>query len=129
MLKGTELVWLQDPLSVYLVHVNGSAKLLMHDGTTMYVGYAGKTDRPYKGLGRSLLDEGLVGPNELSLTTIRRMWRQDPQTIERLIDRNECYVFFTEYAGNNWPAGSLGVPVSQRASLRGTSLQAPSPMR
>ena len=117
MLKGTELVWLQDPLSTYLVHVNGSAKLLMPDNTTMYVGYAGKTDRPYKGLGRSVLDAGLVGRNQLSLATIRRLYRQDPETISKLINKNECYVFFTEYAGGNWPAGSLGVPVNQRASI------------
>ena len=26
-------------------------------------------------------------------------------------------VFFTEYDGNNWPAGSLGVQVNRQASL------------
>jgi membrane-bound lytic murein transglycosylase A len=52
MLAGTELVWLEDALSAYIVHVNGSAKLRMAgpgESGVIYVGYAGKTGRPYKG--------------------------------------------------------------------------------
>jgi membrane-bound lytic murein transglycosylase A len=30
---------------------------------------------------------------------------------------NESYVFFTEYDGANWPAGSLGVQVTPQTSL------------
>ena len=58
ILAGTEIVWLKDPLSAYVVHVNGSARLQMLDGTDLYLGYGGKTDRPYTGLGgRSALGE------------------------------------------------------------------------
>jgi membrane-bound lytic murein transglycosylase A len=108
MLKGSELVWLEDPLTTYIVHVNGSAKLRMDDGSEMYVGYAGKTDRPYVGLGQSMLDEGMLQPNELSLPAIRNVYRANPDKVIELINRNQSYVFFTEYDGGKWPAGSLG---------------------
>lgn len=117
MLEGTELVWVEDPLSAYIVHVNGSAKLRMDDGTINYIGYAGKTDRPYTGLGHSMVDSGVLRADELSLPAIRRAWRNDPDTVEDLIHRNENYVFFQEYDGGNWPAGSLGVPVTPERSL------------
>ena len=117
MLRGTELVWLEDPLAAYIVHVNGSAKLRMDDGTVMYVGYAGKTDRPYTGLGRTLVAEGVLEEHELSLPAIRRTWKRDPSGIEALIHRNENYVFFQEYDGGTWPAGSLGVPVTPERSV------------
>jgi membrane-bound lytic murein transglycosylase A len=117
MLEGTELVWLEDALSAYIIHVNGSARLRMTDGSIMHIGYNGKTDRPYYGLGQSMLDAGLVKPNQLSLATIRRIHRQQPQQVEDLMHRNESYVFFTEYKGDNWPAGSLGVRVTREASL------------
>lgn len=117
MLAGTDLVWLKDELDAYIVQVNGSAKLRLDDGSIMYVGYAGKTDRPYTGLGRMMVDEGLIPPDQLSLTAIKAYFRKDPARVKSLIQRNESYVFFTEYPDSNWPAGSLGVRVTERATL------------
>ncbi len=119
MLAGSELVWLADPLDVYMIHVNGSAKLRLEEpaDTVMYVGYAGKTDRAYTGLGQSMVEAGLLGADEVSLTTVKREYRRDPQRVLDLMDNNESYVFFTEYEGSQWPAGSLGVPVTPKRSL------------
>jgi membrane-bound lytic murein transglycosylase A len=117
MFAGNELVWLEDALSAYIVQVNGSAKLRLDDGSEMYIGYAGKTDRPYVGLGKSMLDEGLLQPNELSLKAIRKYYKTNPAKVNDLINRNESYVFFTEYGGDKWPAGSLGAKVSTETTL------------
>jgi membrane-bound lytic murein transglycosylase A len=116
-LNGTELVWVKDDLDAYTIHVNGSARLRMDDGELMYIGYAGKTDREYTGLGHSVLDAGLLPPEKLSLRAIRRLYDKNPETINELIDRNESFVFFREYNGGNWPAGSLGVPVTAERSI------------
>ena len=116
-LDGTELVWVRDDLDAYTIHVNGSARLRMDNGELMYVGYAGKTDRQYTGLGHSVLDAGLLPPEKLSLRAIRRLYDSDPQTIGNLIDNNESFVFFREYDGGNWPSGSLGVPVTPERSI------------
>ncbi len=117
MFAGNEFVWLEDALAAYIVHVNGSAKLRLTDGSAMYVGYSGKTDRPYYGLGQSMLDEGLLTGDELSLSAIEDYYDRDPELIKDLINRNESYVFFTEYEGDEWPSGSLGVPVTAQRSL------------
>ena len=117
MLNGTELVWVEDDLDAYIIHVNGSARLRMDNGDLMYVGYAGKTDRPYSGLGQSLMDAELISSDDISLRSIQRMYDKDPAKVKKFIDKNESYVFFTEYSGSNWPAGSLGVPVTQERSI------------
>lgn len=116
-LDGTELVWVKDDLDAYTIHVNGSARLRMNDGELMYIGYAGKTDRDYTGLGHSVLEAGLISPDKLSLRAIRRLYDKDSEVISDLIDHNESYVFFQEYNGSNWPAGSLGVPVTAERSI------------
>lgn len=116
-LAGLELYYLPDTLDAYLVEVNGSAKLRMPDGSIRHVGYAGKTGRPYVGLGQSLVDEGIVPEDRLNLAAIRRIYRQDPALIERLMERNENCVFFMDYDGEDWPEGSLGVRVTPRASI------------
>jgi membrane-bound lytic murein transglycosylase A len=117
LFAGRELVWLEDDLSAYIVHVNGSAKLRMPDGEVVYVGYGGKTDRPYGSLGKALIDAGHLRKDELSLAAIKRLYRRKPQAVRAAMMTNENYVFFTEYAGDSWPAGSLGVPVTTERSL------------
>ncbi|MEY4769983.1 MAG: Membrane-bound lytic murein transglycosylase precursor [Planctomycetota bacterium] len=115
--KGTELVWLQSPLDVYIAQVNGSAKIILPDNSTYYVGYAGKTDRPYKGLGASCVEAGLIPKDKLSLSAIVALYQKDPAKVQELIWKNESYVFFTTYDGNNWPSGSLGFKVTEKETL------------
>ncbi len=120
MLGGTELVWLEDSLAAYIIHVNGSAKLRLvgpGEPEIMYVGYAGKTDRAYASLGQSMIDEGIILPSDLSMATIKREFVNDPQRVTDLMHRNDSYVFFTEYAGDHWPSGSLGVRVTPERSV------------
>lgn len=117
LFEGTELVWLDDPLSAYIAHVNGSAKIRMPDGSVQYVGYDGKTDQEYKGLGVSLVESGLADPKSLNLSTVRRLHRRHPDQVEDLILDNDSYVFFREYDGGTWPAGSLGFPVTTERSI------------
>jgi membrane-bound lytic murein transglycosylase A len=122
LLAGSELVWLEDALDAYIVHVNGSAKLRLEpagggEPEVMYVGYAGKTDRPYRGLGQALVDAGLVSRDELSLAAIKRLYKRDPKAVEEYMARNQSYVFFTEYDGGHWPAGSLNARVTPERSL------------
>ncbi|MHC4107516.1 MAG: MltA domain-containing protein [Planctomycetota bacterium] len=121
VLAGDELVWLDNPLSVYLIHVNGSAKLHLVDAgdenPTMYVGYAGKTDRLYRSLGQAMITAGLLDRDRRSLTEIKRLYQRRPHRVVELMYRNENYVFFTEYDGDEWPAGSLGVKVTPLRTL------------
>ena len=116
-LAGTELVWLASPLDVYIAQVNGSAKILLPDGKPYYVGYAGKTDRPYYGLGTACVEAGLIEKDKLSLSAIVALYAREPAKVQELIWKNESYVFFTEYPGDNWPSGSLGFRVTDRTTL------------
>jgi membrane-bound lytic murein transglycosylase A len=117
MLAGTELCWVQDSLAAYIIHVNGSAKLRLPDGSVMHIGYNGKTDRPYASLGKALIEAGLVPKNRMSLKAIQDLYKQDPATVEAMMAKNQSYVFFKAYDGGAWPAGSLGVRVNQERSL------------
>ena len=117
MLKGTELVYVESKLDAYIIHVNGSAKLIMPDNSVMYIGYAGKTDRPYFGLGAALVEAGAIPKNQLSLSSIRRLYKSQPELVDQLIEKNESYVFFTEYPNDRWPAGSLGTRVNEDATI------------
>ena len=115
-LRGLELAWFRDRLEAYLVQVQGSARLQLTDGTTMSVGYAGRTDYPYVSLGRELVKDGKVAEADLSLPVVLDYFRQHPHQLSEYLVRNDRFVFFQETTG--LPAtGSLGVPVTAERSI------------
>lgn len=116
-LAGTELVFLPSQLDAYIIQVNGSAKLEMTDGSVMYVGYAATNGHEYTSIGRELVADGKISADRLSLPTLRAYFRTSPGELDGYIRRNDRFVFFREYEGDTWPAGSLGFKVTARRSL------------
>ncbi|MEM6394602.1 MAG: MltA domain-containing protein, partial [Planctomycetota bacterium] len=112
VLTGTELVYLPTRLDAYLIEVNGSAKLNMTDGSTMYVGHAGTNGRDYTSIGRELVADGKLDPATASLPTLKAHFERFPDELPSYIRRNDRMVFFKEYPGSDWPAGSLGFTVT-----------------
>ena len=116
-LDGTELVYLPSRLDAYIIQVNGSAKLEMTDGSTMYVGFAATNGHEYTSIGRELVKDGKINPDRLSLPTLRAYFQAHPDELDTYIRRNDRFVFFREYDGSEWPAGSLGFKVTARHTL------------
>ena len=46
--RGLELAWLDDPVDVYFLQVQGSGRIRMTDGTVVRVGYAGANGHAYR---------------------------------------------------------------------------------
>ncbi|MEM9419872.1 MAG: MltA domain-containing protein [Planctomycetota bacterium] len=117
LLAGQELVYLPSRLDAYSIEVNGSAKLQLTTGGTMYVGYSGTNGRDYTSIGRLLVADGILDPNTVTMPSIRQYFQQNPRKLDDYIRQNQRFVFFEEYAATDWPAGSLGFRVTPRRSL------------
>lgn len=115
-LRGLELVWLRDRLEAYLVQVQGSARLQLVTGGVMSVGYAGRTEHPYVSLGRSLIDDGKLPAEGLTLPRVIEYFQQHPDELDLYIARNNRFIFFRETAGAP-PQGTLSVPVTAERSI------------
>ncbi|MBI5379486.1 MAG: MltA domain-containing protein [Nitrospirae bacterium] len=114
--KGLELAWLADPFEAYLLHVQGSGRLRLPDDRTVRVAYAGSNGRPYTSVGRVLVEEGWMTLEETTLPAIRAYLARHPEERDRLLWRNERYIFFqlTEQDG---PTGSLGAVLTPGRSV------------
>lgn len=116
-LKDTDaLVWLPTQLDAYIAGVNGSAKLDLAEGGTMYVGYAAHNGHQYVSIRRELVKDGKIGKRD-GLPAIRAYFKAHPDQIAATLAKNPRYVFFQEYDGGDWPSGSLGVQVTAYRSL------------
>jgi membrane-bound lytic murein transglycosylase A len=115
-LSGQEIVWLSDRLEAYLVQVQGSARLELTDGSTVTIGYAGRTEYPYVSLGRELVKDGHFKVDELSLPIMIDYFRTHREALNEYISRNNRFIFFKQTNGS--PAiGSLNVPLTAQRSI------------
>lgn len=118
ILKGSELVYLPQRLDAYTIEVNGSAKLDLTNGKTLYIGHAGTNGLKYTSIGRALIKDGKLDKNTVSMPTIRQFFLNNPDELEKYIGLNDRFVFFKQYENpEQWPGGALGVRVNAMRSL------------
>jgi membrane-bound lytic murein transglycosylase A len=113
--RGLELAWARDPVDVFFMEVQGSGTLRFADGREQRVGYAGANGRPYRSIGRLLIDEGHVAREGMSMQAIRAWLAAHPGERRRVLQHNEAVVFFRPLAGP--PEGHLGRPLTPGRSI------------
>ena len=115
-LAGLEIVWLKDRLQAFLVHVQGSAQILLPNGERMTIGFGGKTDQPYTSIGAELVRDGKMRLEDVTLQTLIAYFQKHPEELQTYLQRNRSFVFFRETNGR--PAtGSLNYPVTAERSI------------
>jgi membrane-bound lytic murein transglycosylase A len=113
--RGLEIAWLADPVDVFFLHIQGSGLVRLADGGFMQVSYAESNGRPYRGIGRLLLDQGKVTEKDLSLGGIKKYLRDNPGEMAAILNHNESYVFYRIV--EEGPVGSIGVPLTGGRSI------------
>ncbi|MEK6775712.1 MAG: murein transglycosylase A [bacterium] len=92
--RGLELLFLDDPVERFFLHVQGSGTVRLPDNRVVRVRYDGSNGRPYTSLGKVLINEGRLQTNEVTLPSIKAYLRLHPGEQEQLMNRNERYIFF-----------------------------------
>ena len=113
--RGQEIAWLKDAVEQFILHIQGSGILRLPDGGQLSVGYAAQNGRPYRSIGRLLIDNGKVPKEEMSMQRLRSYLAAHPEERNEILAYNESYVFFRVN-----PAGALGsleVPVTAGRSI------------
>ena len=113
--RGLELAWARDAVDLFFVEIQGSGTLRLPDGGEVRIGYAASNGRPYRSIGRILIDEGRMAREAVSLPALRTWLAEHPEERARILGRNESVVFFRRLEGP--PVGSLGVPVTPERSI------------
>lgn len=111
------LGWVKDPVDVFFLHVQGSGTLVFDDGRRLRAGYAATNGRPYRSIGRLLIDDGLVSREEMSMQAIRAYLRDHPNELRRVLSFNPSYVFFRPLPPADGPLGCYGQPVTAGRSI------------
>jgi membrane-bound lytic murein transglycosylase A len=113
--KGLEMVWLKDPLDVAFLHVQGSGRLRLPDGKELLVQYQASNGRPYRSIGRYMIERGFLAGEEMSMQAIRKYLTENPEVLGEVLNHNPSYVFFRQV--ENGPLGSIGVLLTPGRSV------------
>ncbi|MCB5174747.1 murein transglycosylase A [Microvirga lenta] len=118
--KAKPVVYLREPGEAFIIHVQGSARIRLDDGSVMRVAYAGRNGRPYTSIGRLLVQRGEMELETMTLEKLMGWLKDHPGPARDLMRQNRSYIFFreaAELAPEDGPIGGAGIPLVPGRSL------------
>jgi membrane-bound lytic murein transglycosylase A len=113
---GYELVYLDNPVDAFILHIQGSGKIQLPDGSLHSIHYAASNGLEYFSIGKLLVDQGKITLEEASIPTIRKYLREHPDEQETILNHNIKFIFFN-WAADGDPVGSLGEQLTAGRSI------------
>ena len=118
------LVWLREPVNAFFIQVQGSARILLPDGSLRRLAYAGRNGYPYTSIGKVLVDTLHIPPETMGMADLRSWIEAHGQgpgdAGTALMRKNRSYVFFRfddALPPNAGPVGAAGVSLTPLRSL------------
>ena len=114
--QGLEIAWVQDPVALFEVQVQGSGRVQLAEGGTLTLGFDGSNNRPYTTIGNVLIEMGVMQKGSATWPAIREWLTRNPQQARDVMRKNERYIFFKDTKTAS-VAGAEGVPLTAQRSL------------
>ncbi|HEY6011448.1 MAG TPA: MltA domain-containing protein [Nitrospirota bacterium] len=113
--KDLEILWCNDLIDIYVLQVQGSGKADLGDGNILSVLYDGANGRPYKSIGKYLIDTNAMSKENMSMQAIRQYLRSHPDKLADVLNQNPSYVFFR--LDTSPSLGNIGVALTPGRSI------------
>ncbi len=118
--RGLEIAYIDDPVDVFFLQVQGSGRVALDDGDALRVGYAGKNGQEYRSIGQELIRRGVYEPHQVSAQVIKNWVRRNPEEGRALLHHNPSYVFFREVSevpAHKGPLGAMNRSITPMRSI------------
>ena len=114
-----EICWVKDPSDVLAMQIEGSARVILEDGTPLRIRYNSHNGYPFSAVGRMLIERNLIPREEISMQRIREWMAANPEEAPKLRATNRSYVFFriTGLTNDGESIGAQGVPLTPGRSI------------
>ena len=113
--KAGVLAWAEDPVDVFFLQIQGSGKVQLDNGDVFNVHYQTTNGRPYRSIGKLLIDEEKISVTDMSMQKIREYLHNHPNEIDAVLNYNPSYVFFK--IEPNGPLGNINVKLTPGRSI------------
>lgn len=130
--RGLEIAWVDDPVELFFLQVQGSGRIKMRNGKHIRVGYGGSNGHNYRSVGVELIRRGIYQSHQVSADVIKNWVRRNPVEGLELLRHNPSYVFFrtvNKVPAHKGPLGAMNRSITAMRSIavdrRYTPLGAP----
>ncbi|HAC49623.1 MAG TPA: murein transglycosylase, partial [Sulfitobacter sp.] len=116
--RGLEIAWVDDPVELFFLQIQGSGRIRLPDGSYLRVGYRGANGHDYRSVGVELVRRGVYEAHQVSADVIKNWVRRNPEDGRELLYHNPSYVFFREVSRVPADKGPLGAMNRSITTLR-----------
>ncbi|MFX0545468.1 murein transglycosylase A [Roseovarius sp. S1116L3] len=92
--RGLEIAWVDDPVELFFLQIQGSGRIKLTDGRMIRVGYGGSNGHDYRSIGAEMVRRGIYEVHQVSAEVIKNWVRRNPEDGAELLLHNPSYVFF-----------------------------------
>jgi membrane-bound lytic murein transglycosylase A len=112
------LLWIDDPIDLFFMQIQGSGQVQLADGSRVRLNYADQNGHPYRSIGRWLIERGELKAEQASMQGIKNWARANPARLAELLNANPSLVFFRELpVEGSGPQGAMGLPLTPERSV------------
>lgn len=118
--RGLEIAWVDDPVELFFLQVQGSGRIRLPSGDMIRVGYSGFNGHEYRSIGQELVRRGTYAAHQVSAQTIRNYVQRNPGVGQELLYHNPSYVFFREVSevpADRGPLGAMNRSITTMRSI------------
>lgn len=118
--RGLEIAWVDDPVELFFLQIQGSGRVRLDEGGVLRVGYGGNNGHTYRSIGRELIRRGTLQAHQASAQTIQHWVRSNPVSGQEILYHNPSYVFFREVSrvpADKGPLGAMNRSITQMRSI------------
>ncbi|MGE4456500.1 MAG: murein transglycosylase A [Arcobacteraceae bacterium] len=113
--KYEVIAYVEDDIELFFLHIQGSGKIILEDGSHINIGYAMQNGHKYNAIGGELVKNGHIPKDQVSLQTIAKWLRENPDKKDEIMNKNKSYIFFTK--NKQGATGSLGTELIAKKNI------------
>ncbi len=114
--KNLELLYVDDKVDLFFMHIQGSGRVKMQDGSIVRLGFAGRNNLPFTAIANYMAQEGYLDRSNLNSATARTWLKANPEKADEVMNVNSAFIFFRIIDGE-YVIGGQGVPLTAERSL------------
>ncbi|MCK0140179.1 murein transglycosylase A [Aliiroseovarius sp. F47248L] len=118
--RGLEIAWVEDPVELQFLQIQGSGRIRLAEGGTIRLGYGGSNGHSFMSLGNELVRQGIYNEHQVSQKVIQNWVKRNPEAGRELLLSNPSYVFFRligKVSAHKGPLGAMNRSITAHRSV------------
>jgi membrane-bound lytic murein transglycosylase A len=113
--KAPPIAWVDDRIELFFLQIQGSGRIYLNTGGFIRVHYHGANGRPYRSIGRLLIDQGKIPAKEMSMQRLKAYLHDHPPRWTRCSTTTPAMSFSRPKPPG--PIGAIGVDLTPGRSV------------